>query len=63
MPRLSCSSPVSISVTGIPALANDIAIPPPIVPAPIMATRSTLRGFVPSGTPAILAASRSEKNA
>ena len=63
MPRLSCSSPVSISVTGIPALANDIAMPPPMVPAPMMATRSTLRGLVPSGTPAILAASRSEKKA
>ena len=63
MPRLSASSLVSISVTGIPALAKDIAMPPPMVPAPMMATRSTLRGLVPSGTPAILEASRSAKKA
>jgi hypothetical protein len=44
-------------------LANDIAMPPPMVPAPMMATRSTLRGLVPSGTPATLAASRSLKKA
>ncbi len=63
MPRLSCSSAVSIRVTGIPALAKDIAMPPPMVPAPMMATRATLRPLVPSGTPAILAASRSAKKA
>ena len=63
MPRLSASSLVSISVTGMPALAKDIAMPPPMVPAPSTATRSTLRGFVPSGTPAIFEASRSEKKA
>ena len=63
MPRLSCSSPVSIKVTGMPALANDIAMPPPIVPAPMMATRLTGRGLVPSGTPETFAASRSAKKA
>ena len=37
-PRSSCSWPISMMVTGMPALANDIEMPPPMVPAPMMAT-------------------------
>ena len=41
MPRSSAASSTSFSSTGIPALANTIAIPPPIVPEPTTATRFT----------------------
>ena len=42
-------APVSIRVTGIPALAKHMAMPPPIVPAPITAARAIGRGFVSGG--------------
>jgi hypothetical protein len=48
-------------VTGMPALAKHIAMPPPIVPAPMTAPLAIGRGFVPSGIPGTLAASRSAK--
>ncbi len=51
---------VSTTVTGMPAAAKHIAMPPPMVPAPITAARFTSRALEPamSGT---LAASRSAK--
>jgi hypothetical protein len=54
---------VSSTVTGIPALAKFIAIPPPMVPAPITATDLIARSGVPLGTSGILAAARIAKNA
>src|SRR5467141_903384 len=44
----------------MPALAKHIAMPPPMVPAPITAARLISRAFVPSGRVS-LAASRSAK--
>ena len=46
MPRLSASSLFSMIVTGIPALAKYIEMPPPIVPAPITAARLISRAHV-----------------
>ena len=37
MPRASVSAEASSSFTGIPASAMDMAIPPPMVPAPTTA--------------------------
>ena len=53
MPRSSACASVSTSVTGMPASANAIAMPRPIVPAPITATRSIVRAAVVSGTSAM----------
>jgi hypothetical protein len=47
----------------MPAFKKFIEMPPPIVPAPITATFSTLRFGVSSGTSGILLAARSAKNA
>ena len=47
----------------MPALAKFIAMPPPIVPAPMTAARSIFRAGVPGGTSGILVASRSAKKA
>ncbi len=49
--------------TGMPALAKFIAMPPPMVPAPITATDLIARNEVPLGTSGILAAARIAKNA
>ncbi len=62
-PRSSASCFISSIVTGMPALRKFIAMPPPIVPAPITATFSILRFGVSSGTSGILLAARSPKNA
>ena len=51
----------SISVTGVPILAKFIAMPPPIVPAPMMATDLTGRTGVSGPISGIFAASRSAK--
>ena len=53
---------VSISVTGIPALAKHIAMPPPMVPAPITAALLIGRTGVSSGTSGIFEVWRSAKN-
>src|ERR1043165_1349344 len=50
MPRLSASSLFSMIVTGMPTLAKFIAMPPPIVPAPITAARLISRGAHRAGT-------------
>ena len=47
----------------MPALRKFIVMPPPMVPAPITATLSTLRTGVSAGTSGILEAARSPKNA
>jgi hypothetical protein len=60
-PRLSGSCAVSTTVTGMPALAKHIAMPPPMVPAPITAARAISRGLVPAGRSGIFSASRSAK--
>ena len=60
-PRVSASREVSTIVTGMPALAKHIAMPPPMVPAPITVARAMSRGLVPAGMPGTLAASRSAK--
>ena len=51
----------STTVTGMPALAKFMAMPPPMVPQPRTPTRSILRSGVSAGTSGIFAASRSEK--
>ncbi len=61
-PRASASSSISISVTGMPALAKLIAMPPPIVPPPMMPIDSIGLCGVSFGKPSILAAWRSAKN-
>ena len=50
-------------VTGRPAFTQAIVIPPPIVPAPMIATRSIGRGRVSAGTSRSFVAARSAKNA
>ncbi len=61
-PFFSASVVVSRSVTGMPALTKHMAMPPPIVPAPITPTLVDLaRLHVLAGTPGTLAASRSAK--
>ena len=47
----------------MPALAKAIPMPPPIVPAPMIATFRISRTGVVSGTSGIFAAARSPKNA
>ena len=63
MPRSSASCLASSSVTGIPAFAKVMAMPPPMVPAPITAHVAILRCGVLSLRPATLPAARSAKNA
>ena len=46
----------------MPACTKFMAMPPPIVPAPIMPTFLMSRSFVSAGTSSILAAWRSAKN-
>jgi len=53
---------MSTSVTGMPALAKLIAMPPPMVPAPTTAALVTSRTGVSSGTSGILELWRSAKN-
>ena len=50
-----------VDETGMPLLAKFIAIPPPMVPAPIMATLSILRKGVSFSSPSTFAACRSAK--
>ena len=45
----------------MPALAKHMAMPPPIVPAPITAARRTSRGVTPAGMSGTFCASRSAK--
>ena len=54
---------VSITVTGMPALAKHILIPPPMVPAPITAAVSMARRGVSFDRPGTRPASRSAKKA
>ncbi|MNN50109.1 hypothetical protein D3C81_1646790 [compost metagenome] len=54
---------VSSIVTGIPAFRKFMVMPPPMVPAPITATRSILRTGVSLDTSGILLAARSPKKA
>ena len=51
----------STTVTGMPALAKFIAMPPPIVPAPTIAALRISPAGVSAGTSGIFAASRSAK--
>ena len=60
-PRSSASFATSTTVTGIPALAKFIAMPPPMVPAPITAAFLISLAGVSAATSGILAASRSAK--
>jgi len=62
-PRSSASGFISSIVTGMPAFRKFIVMPPPMVPAPMTATFSTLRTGVSSGTSGILLAARSPKKA
>jgi hypothetical protein len=62
-PLSSASCFISSTVTGMPALAKFMAMPPPMVPPPITAAFLMARVGVPSGTSAILLAARSAKNA
>ena len=61
-PRSSAACSISITVTGMPALAKHMAMPPPMVPAPMTAAAWTGRGSVPGGSGAFCA-SRSAKKA
>ncbi len=62
-PFWSGSSFTSSTVTGMPALAKFMAMPPPMVPAPMTAADLMGRVGVPSGTSGILEAARSAKKA
>src|SRR6478735_1871830 len=57
MPRSSPCGLASISVTGMPMLASAMAMPPPMVPAPITATLRIGRSGVSEGMSGIFAAS------
>ena len=59
--RASCFT--SSTITGMPALAKFMAMPPPMVPAPITAAERMGRVGVSSGTSGILEAARSAKKA
>src|SRR5882762_7905483 len=61
-PLSSASCFISTTVTGMPALAKHMAMPPPIVPAPTTAALRISRTGVSSGTPGILVVWRSAKN-
>ena len=60
-PRSSASCPVSTMVTGIPAFRKFMAMPPPIVPAPITPTLLMVLTGVSFVMPGIFARSRSAK--
>ena len=62
-PLSSASCFISSITTGMPALRKFIAMPPPIVPAPITATFLISRIGVSAGTSGILLAARSAKKA
>ena len=53
---------ISSTITGTPALRKFIAMPPPMVPAPMTPTFLMSRGLVSSGTSGILDAARSAIN-
>ena len=61
-PRSSASCFISNIFTGMPALRKFIAMPPPMVPAPITAIDCKARLGVSAGTSAILDAARSAMN-
>jgi len=61
-PRSSASCFVSTIVTGMPALRKFIAMPPPIVPAPITPTFEIGIVGVSSGTSGSFHTARSAKN-
>src|SRR5438094_285645 len=63
MPRSSASCVVSLMVTGMPTLTKLIAMPPPMVPAPITAAFLMARAGVSSGTSGIFEVWRSAKKA
>ncbi len=63
MPRSSASCFTSTTVTGMPALAKHMAMPPPMVPAPMIAALATGAPFNPAGMPGTFCASRSAKKA
>ncbi len=63
MPRANASDDASSIFTGVPASAKHIAMPPPMVPAPITAAVATLRTGVSFARPGIRANSRSAKKA
>ena len=60
-PLSSASCFISSTLTGMPALAKFIAMPPPMVPAPMTAADRISRVGVSAGTSGILAAARSPK--
>ena len=60
-PESSAACVASLTVTDSPALAHAIAMPPPIVPAPTIATLAIGRAAVCGGSPAILPDARSAK--
>ena len=62
-PLSSASCFISRIFTGMPALAKFIAMPPPMVPAPITAADLISRKGVSDGTSVILLAALSPKNA
>ena len=62
-PLSSASCLTSSTVTGMPALAKFMAMPPPMVPAPTTAAVRMGRVGVSSGTSGILEAARSAKKA
>ena len=61
-PLSSASCFTSSTRTGMPALAKHMAMPPPMVPAPITAAERIGRAGVSSGTSGTLEAARSAKN-
>ena len=60
-PFSSAAALTSSSVTGMPALRKFMAIPPPMVPAPMTPTEAMLRVGVLDGTSATFEAARSAK--
>src|SRR5882672_3898554 len=62
-PLSSASCFTSSTRTGMTALAKHMAMPPPMVPAPITAAERMARVGVSSGTSGIFAAARSARNA
>ncbi len=63
MPLSSASCFISSIITGMPAFRKFMAMPPPMVPAPITATVLIARIGVSAGTSGIFAAARSAKKA
>ena len=62
MPLSKASCFISSILTGIPAFKKFMAIPPPMVPAPMMATEFTARNGVSAGTSGIFEAALSAMN-